>query len=161
MNRTRGELISERAIMQPLLHAARVGLRLALRGVAQADEVEQLVGARGLHAVERREEAQVLDPGEAVVQIGILEDRVDERLDAVAIGDGVEARDHRAPGGRTRAPGEHADRRRLARAVVAEQAEDLALGDAERDAVDRAHRAVVLLEVRDLDHRLSAHARSG
>jgi hypothetical protein len=60
-----------------------------------------------------------------------------------------------------RAPGQQADRRGLARAVVAEQAEDLALGDAERDAVDGAHRAVPLFEARDLDHRLTAHARSG
>ena len=59
--------------------------------------------------------------------------------------------DRGTPGRWSRAPGKHADRRRLSRAVVAEQAEDLTLGDRECDAVDRAHLPVMLLEAVHLD----------
>ncbi len=43
--------------------------------------------------------------------------------------------------------------RRLAGAVVAEKAEDLALGDSQGDPIDRAHVLVVLAEILDRDHR--------
>src|SRR5207244_3108111 len=94
---------------------------------------------------------QVVAPREALVEIGVLEDRVDERLYLVPLTDDVVSRDRRAARGRPGAAGEHADRRGLARAVVPEESEDLALGDGEADAVDRVHVAVMLFEPRDLD----------
>ena len=45
--------------------------------------------------------------------------------------------------GRVEQPGEHLQRRRLAGAVRAEEADDLALADLEADVVDRAHLAVL------------------
>ena len=64
----------------------------------------------------------------------------------------VEARDDGfALGGRHEA-GEDAHRRRLAGAVRAEEAEDLAALDAEADVVDRRDAAVAFREVLDLDH---------
>ena len=59
--------------------------------------------------------------------------------------------DRGAAARRPRAPGQHADGRRLAGAVVAEKAEDLAFARREADVVDGAHLAVVLGEVLDLD----------
>ena len=56
---------------------------------------------------------------------------------------------------------EHAHRGRLARAVRAEQPEDLALGHAERDTVERLHVAVALAELvhDDRFHRRASVAR--
>ena len=61
--------------------------------------------------------------------------------------DDVLAGDERAPGVRLRQRREHADGRRLAGAVRAEQAEDLALAHGERDAVERLHVLVALAQV--------------
>ena len=54
---------------------------------------------------------------------------------------------------------EHLDRRRLARAVGPEQAEDLAAADLEADAVDRLHVAVRLAHVVDADDGLGVRHR--
>ena len=55
-------------------------------------------------------------------------------------------------------PGEDLDQRRLAGAVVAEQREDLALAQLERDVAQRERRAVLLGEPRDLEDGLG-HVR--
>ena len=47
--------------------------------------------------------------------------------------------------------GQHLDQRRLAGAVVAEQADDLALVDVEVDVVERLHAAVELADVLHAD----------
>ena len=60
-----------------------------------------------------------------------------EHTDAAGIGDAVALED--------------LDGRRLARAVRPEQTEHLARRDREREAVDRVHVAVALLEVGDAD----------
>src|SRR4026208_2368031 len=66
-------------------------------------------------------------------------DRGGPRGPRVAVARGQQAR-HGAEGGG------------LARAIVAEQRDDLALGDPERDALARMDLAVVDVQVRDLKH---------
>jgi hypothetical protein len=56
----------------------------------------------------------------------------------------VEAEDRRAAARRPQQIQEHPDRRRLAGAVGAEEAEDLALGDVERQTLDANHRPEIL-----------------
>ena len=64
---------------QPLQHAARVGARRAAGGVAQPDALEQRIGdrARVGHAVEPREEGQVLVAGEIAVAVRLVRDDAD------------------------------------------------------------------------------------
>jgi hypothetical protein len=71
----------------------------------------------------------------------------------------VESEDRRlATVGRAQAL-ENLDRRRLARPVRPQQAEDLARADAEADAVDRYDVAVDLSNVPDTDDRVRRDAR--
>jgi len=97
-------------------------------------------------AVEAAEDPQVLSHGEAVrhVDIGALEVHAPENAIAVARHVDPEHTD-RAGGGHDE-PHDHADRRRLAGAVAAEQAGDRAPGDIERDRVDGVRRAEALGE---------------
>src|SRR5262249_21882898 len=127
---------------------------LALRRVGEADQLEQLLGPPPLDAVELREEAQVLQAAHARVEVLVGEHQVDQRPDARPLPRDVEAEDGGAAAARSRAAAEDADRRRLAGAVVAEQAEDLALGDVERDAVERLHLAVAFVESGESDRWL-------
>src|SRR5262249_54575438 len=57
-------------------------------------------------------------------------------------------------------PAQHADGGGLARAVGAEDAEDLAGADVEGDVVDRPDRPETLGQPADLDRRLVAHRRA-
>jgi hypothetical protein len=120
-----------------LLHR-RVDLRPQRLGSHAADPAdEQQVVADGHVRVERRRFRQVADAA-----LGL------ERL----IEDVEPGNDGLAGGGRHVAR-QDAHGRGLAGPVGAEEAEDLALVDAERDVVDRGDAAVLLGEVLNLDHR--------
>ena len=67
----------------------------------------------------------------------------------------------RRPAGRHDEAGEHADRRRLAGTVRAEQAEDLAVPDREGQVVHRLDRAEALAEALHLDHLAPPRAAEG
>src|SRR5690606_22479114 len=69
-------------------------------------------------------------------------DERDASLEGRAAAPRVESRDLGAAAGGVEEPGQDLDRRRLAGAVRAEEAHDLAGLDAERDVLDRAHLAV-------------------
>jgi hypothetical protein len=71
--------------------------------------------------------------------------------DVVPLAGNVEAVHAGGAGGGTRQRAEHVDRRALAGAVGAEEAEDLAAGDGERDAADGLDLAVGLDEGLDVD----------
>ena len=94
---------------------------------------------------------QVLIGGEADVQRGVLEDQADVAAHVVAPADDVEAVDAGGPGRGLGQGAEHVDRRALAGAVGAEEAEHLARRDGKRHAADRVELAVGLDEVVDLD----------
>ena len=94
-------------------------------------------------------EEQVARDGELRDQRRVLVDRLD------AVGDRVgRVPDVDLPAlhvdfaaGRAHRARQHLDQRRLAGAVVAEQADDLVAEDAERHAVERAHASVIFADV--------------
>ena len=138
--------------VEPPLHAARVALDLAVGGLGQADALEQLVG-RGAVALGARQrlqrglQAQVLAAGEQRVERRLLQRGADRpRAPAAPSRDDVEAADARRAGGRRQQRRQHQHGGRLAGAVRAEEAVDLARADREVDAVDGAR---ALLELAD------------
>src|SRR5690606_34568620 len=78
-----------------------------------------------LQAVDAAEQADVLVHGEILIEREPLAHVADVALDRLALGVDVEARDPGDSGGGREKSGEHPDRRRLARAVRAEKAENL------------------------------------
>ena len=98
-------------------------------------------------------EDEVVADGERAVEVAPL--RHDRNLlpRPHRISHDVDTPDSRDPAGGPDACRQHADRRRLPRAVGAEQAEHLPGGDAEGDAVDGVHRRlrIPLDETDDLD----------
>ena len=92
-------------------------------------------GVRGIR-VERREQLDGLGDGHPLGQLALLELDADDRSQLISILLWVEPEDaDRAAVGLAQA-GDRLDGRRLAGAVRPEDAEDLALLDGERDAVD-------------------------
>src|SRR6185503_14832877 len=128
--------------VQPLAHAARVALDPLLLAALEPDELEQLLDPRPLaarlDAVELREVAQVVERREALVEAAVAAEHVADALPHPArVLDDVASEYPRLPGCRDEERDQHLDRRRLAGAVRAEEAEELALLDREADAADR------------------------
>jgi hypothetical protein len=151
--------------LQAPAHAAGERHHGLVAPVAQVDHLQHLGNALPdevlLHAVQLGVQPEVLLGGQVAVERGVLEDETDVSAHIVAVGDDVEATDARGPG---RGPGqgaEHVDRRALAGAVGAEEAEDLARRDRERHAAHGVDLAVGLGEVVDVDGglRVETHAR--
>ena len=110
-------------------------------------------------AVDGAEEAQVLDHSEIEVERELLAHVAEPVLPALGVlrdVDAAEARD--AAGGRRQQPREHADRRRLAGAVRAEEAEDAAARDVEADLVHGGEVAEPAGDVAHRDDGVAAHA---
>ena len=115
---------------EALLHAPRVRLDPVVRAIGQADLLEDLVhgrlGLAALQPVEARRVAQVLAAGQPAVEADGVGEVAHPPLDLARVPGRVEAGDARLAAGRLGQPEQHEDRRGLARAVLAEQAEDLA-----------------------------------
>src|SRR5262249_6785196 len=90
----------------------------------------------------------------------LLRHVADPALDAFGILRDVDAADRRGARGRREQSAQHPDRRRLAGAVAAEEAEDLAATDVERDVVDRDERAEAPRQTADLDRRATVQWRA-
>jgi hypothetical protein len=118
-------------------HAERPGLALGQRRAAQA--------------VDATEEAQVLAHAEVVVQAEALAHVADPALHGLGVARDVDAQDVGAAARRRQQTAQHPDRRRLARAVGPEEAEDLAFFDRERNPVHGGKRAEALAQVPELD----------
>jgi hypothetical protein len=88
----------------------------------------------------------------------LLRDRAEARPDVRAVGGGIEAQDPELAAGHGGDARDHPHRRRLARAVRAEEPERLARLDPEVDAVDRDEVVEPLQEPAPLDHRLTGHS---
>ena len=99
--------------------------------------------------------------GSAAREIRVEARALDEARDAVerprAVDERVAAEELRVPSRRPDQPEHHPQRRRLAGAVRAEVAEDVAALDRQVDAVDRDDLAVALDEPACLDRRRVAH----
>ena len=129
-------------------------LRVALLG--QPEVLDEGIGI-GRVGVERREQLDGLGDRHALGQLALLELDADDRSQAITILLGIEPEDADRPAVGLAQAGDRLDGRRLAGAVRAEDAEDLALLDGERHAVDGRVRAVVLGELGDFD---DVHASS-
>ena len=110
-----------------------------------------LAGRAAAQAVDAAEEAEVLAHREVVVEAEALAHVADPPLHALGVLRDVDAEHEAGAGGGGEQAAQHADRRRLAGAVRAEEAEDLALVHAERDPVDGHEGAEALGELADLD----------
>ena len=114
--------------VEPPPHAARVGLRGALRGVGEVEALEQLVGARArlgaAEVVELADHLEVLEAGQVLVDRGVLAGEADLRAQRVGVAHDVEARDPRAARVGLEQRGQDPHRGGLAGAVGTEQAED-------------------------------------
>jgi len=143
----------------PLRLAAGDVVRLVVAAVGQAEELEQLVrpavALAARHAVVGGVEDQVLADRERPVEVRALRHHGQLRPCPHRVAGDVDPADPGNAASELDARREHADRRRLARAVRAEEAEHLAPLDGERDAVDGVHRGfrVALLEALHLDRR--------
>ena len=128
--------------VEPALHPAGVAAHLAVGCLGQADPDQQLIrapNAVGLRqGLERGLQAQVLAAGQERVEGSLLECRADPRPHLRPFVDNVETGHAGGARGRREQRREHVHSRRLAGAVGAEEAVDLARGDREVDGVDRA-----------------------
>ena len=135
---------------QPLPLAARQGVERASQDVAELPLLDELA-RRARRRVQRGEQRQRLGHAHALGQGGVLQLGADAPAQLVAGLRRVEAEHaHRARVGAAQTL-EDLDGRRLAGAVRAEQAEQLAALDGEVDAADDLGVAVALDEAVDLD----------
>ena len=123
--------------------------------VGQPDALEQRVdavlGHVRVHAVEPARVAQVLAAGHAAVEADGVGQVADVALDLERACARIDAQHARRAAGRLGQAEQHQDRRRLARAVGPEQAEDLALVDRQVELVDRRELAVLLGQAARMD----------
>src|SRR5947209_6286964 len=125
---------------------ARGGVLLAL----QADERDDLVGVARVR-IQRREVHERLSHADVAVDAGLLQDDPDALAQRPCPAGRVEAQDAHLPAGAVAIALEDLHRRRLAGAVGAEQAEDLAAADLEGDPAHGLDAVVGLPQVVDLD----------
>ena len=117
---------------------SRTNARRSLEGVAVA-------------VLDAAEEPDVLIDGQRLVEREALRHVADAALDCLGIARDVDAADDGRAGGRPQQTAQHADGGRLAGAVGAEKAEDLAGFDVERQLIDGRERAEPARELVDLD----------
>ena len=129
--------------VEAALHAARVAVHLAVGGLGQADALEQLVGARlarssrgsACSAAWSRRCSRPVSSGSSAASWSAAPIA---RAHLRALLDDVVAGDARRAGGRRQQRRQHVHGRRLAGAVRAEEAVDLAGRDGQVDPVDGA-----------------------
>src|SRR5271165_2139835 len=143
--------------LQPALHAPGVGGDHAAPPVPQPDHLEHLTQPRperGLrHAVQVGVEAQVLLPGQVVIQGGVLEHQADVAAHGVSFPHHVMTGDPGGTRGRVRQGAQDLDRGGFTRPVRAEEAEGLSGGYLEVDAAYGIDLAVPLGQLADRDSR--------
>ena len=142
------------------LHSAAERLRLVAGAVGEADERERRVDAlaqqRAGHPVERAEQLEVGGGAEVLVDRELLRNDADAPLGEVGVL--VEGQTRRVGADEDRAAigadqaAQHRDGRRLAGAVRAEQADDLAGADRQRQVGDDGAAAVRLAKASGFEH---------
>ena len=123
----------------------------AARGEAEGGEGVADRGARVGQAVEAGDEVEVLLDGQVLVERELLGHVADPVLDGPALGAEVVAEHLALALVEGEQAAHHADRRGLARAVRAEEADDLAAVDGHRHVVDDGAAAEALGQVADVD----------
>ncbi len=161
----RARTVQERgAHDQALLHPVREALDELVAPGAELEQLQQLpgasVGCGRLEPVEPRVEAQQLRGGELLVEEGPVGDEAERLLGPLRLAGEVVSVDRDASGARTQQARDHADGRRLAGPIGAQEAVDLARRDVQADVVDGGEGAEGLDEIVDPDH-LRRLAREG
>ena len=131
----------------------------------EPDELEHLVDAAapdgGSESVQCCEELEVLLPGERRIEADLLRRQPDASPHLGRVADRARAEYQHVAARRQQQGGEHGERRRLARAVGAEEAERLAGGDLQGDPADRLEAPEAAGEINELDAILGGHGRIG
>ena len=153
----RGLVDERRGEVEAALHAAGIAADPPVGVFGEADDVEQ-VGDALLDLLpgdveEAGLQAEQLSSGLEHVEADLLEGDADLVSDAAGVLDDVEAVDGGGAAGGPEQRGEDADGGGLAGAVLAEEAEHLAVGHVEIDAVDGVDVAEVLGQATGLDRR--------
>src|SRR5579872_1078199 len=147
---------------EALAHAARISLDPLLRRLGEAHAFQRFGDARislaAWQADEPGDVAQIGGAGEIVVEAELIGHIAGAALDFERLAQGIEAGDAGEARCRLGQAEQHQDRRRLAGAVRAEQAEHFALFDRQIEAIDRQRRSVALGQRLRADDRL-AHRR--
>ena len=146
--------------LQALAHAHGEATDLALGVARQADQLEHLVGARLVVAAGPRRHAQVGPGAPRRVEAGRFEHGTDGRgrvLEVLVVAPGDGGR----PGGGVHQAEQHAQGRRLPRAVGAEEAGDAPGLDGEREVVDGQHFPEVFGQPVDLDGKPAGGGAGG
>ena len=140
---------------EPLLHAAGESADERAFLFAEADElqhvVHRLLALRGRDLVTRAEEVEILGHLHVLVHAEEVGHVADDVAHGVGIAHDVVAEDECLSGGGREEGGEDAERGGLARAVRADEAEEIALVDSEVERVQRDHAAVAAGEAESLN----------
>ncbi len=131
---------------EPLLPAARQLARQLVAPVVEAHALHDLPHRRVAvrHLVDAGDEVEVLEHRQVLVEAEALRHVADLAADFVRLVDDVVAEALARAAVRLEQAAQHADRRRLAAAVRAEKAADLAFGDLQVEALDHLEVAETL-----------------
>ena len=140
-----------------LLHARAVAAHTLLQRQREDLREATFASVVGLR-VERLREGQELRARHLLVDGGLARQVGATAADRERIGIRVEAEHLAAAARATMESEQHAQQRRLARAVRADEAEELAVGDVEVDAVEHARLAERLADALQADERGVVHA---
>ena len=106
--------------------------------------------------VDGGDEIQILGDRQVLVEAESLRHVADLQADPRRVADDVEPQTRAAAAVRLHQPAQHPDRGRLAAAVGAEKAADLARRHREREAVDDLARPITLVQVAHIDHQFAS-----
>jgi len=156
--------VNQRARDDELLaHAVAVRLDQLVFPARQLEDFEELrdtpLDDVPLLPVQACDEPQELRAGELVVDERPVRDEAEPHLGGERIPVDVVAAEQDAALRRPQNSGDHAQRRRLARAIGTETAVEHAARDMEADVVDRDEAAVKLGEILQTDHSTSSFSR--
>ncbi len=150
---------------QTLAHAARVGRNPSVDHVGQLHALHRLHDApadlRSRNSEQACRVGQILPRRQVIVEAHRIRQVTDPALDLEGLAHRVEAQHLDRAAADLRQPQHHQDGRRLAGAIGAEQAEDLAAANIEVDGVDGALRAVEFQQPARLDDVAAAGAERG
>jgi hypothetical protein len=160
-----GAVHEPEAHVEPALHAARVAAHDPVGGLGDAEEVEQVLDAvsqpRARHPLHAALQHQVLAARGIPIDARALRHVADRAANRIRVAHDVVPGDLGAPAVGRGQRGQYLDGCRLAGSVGAQQPEDLATPDAERDTVERLHLSVSLLEPLRDDRVHPAESRVG
>src|SRR5207253_8418810 len=120
---------------EALAHAEGVGADALVEAVLEGDELRDALDFGARHAQHPREVLEVLAPGHEAIEVGVLDDAADAAHGRLEVAADVVTADGDAARGRTDEADQHPDGGRFSGAVRAEEAEDFAGAELERDVV--------------------------